>query len=198
VGTNFCSAFTNSNSVVVTANSQNDALFFGGMYGMGTNGSTIINFTNPATNLSTCLGDYEHQNVLGTSWVDFPATLCSKAPTANTNALLDFGGMFSYGYDNPLTHGPTCPQGFNATQVLGAYGVDWGLFYCHRPRNTAVRPVAYFGGMYGYGFTQPGYANPATGTFACPSGYTTQQAYGSPPLAEFPGDYNLFYCYRTL
>lgn len=98
------------------------------------------------------VADHCATNTLGQQLV------CSKdvipAPSAvNTY----FGGMYSPGYNNPITGGQSCPTGYVSSQISGTANVDSPLYICIRKVSdtSSPMPTQYFdfGGMWGVGGT---------------------------------------------
>lgn len=181
---------------------ETDALFFGGMFG-----APNASYTNPATNAQSCLAGYTEQKVSGTPYMDYFTSFCFKKPADGTNALYDFGGVYSANYNNPLTNAKSCPMGFSDKLTKGyadsSAVVDTTLNYCYRQRLPNVKPIAFFGGMFGYGGIPSNglpslYTNPATEDFTCPESYTKTLVYGGSYTTTFKGDYQIFICHKPV
>lgn len=171
-------------------------LIFGGAFGAGD-----ASYINPMTGNKTCAVGYSTIKVMG--WPDgasgdYDLHFCYR-DTRDTSSLppatfYAYGGTYGdspEGHPNPYTGGMSCPAGYNRQKVMGRTGVDWGLWFCYK--NLGATPPddtnsKRFGGFFA---TNPWLTvnNPVTGSYSCPSGYTTDQSYG-----EYNKDWPLFTC----
>ncbi|KAF0813693.1 hypothetical protein IGB42_02046 [Andreprevotia sp. IGB-42] len=113
------------------------------------------------------------------SWAQTLDALRNDASKTARALRMDFGGMYGTGersFNNPLTNGQSCPDGYTAYEFKGTYNVDWPAYYCGRIAGSG-EPVAEFGGMYGKTDHNDGaynINNAVTGSKTCPSGFTAQ------------------------
>lgn len=138
-----------------TANTMN----FGGMYGYGSKNGGMFVYANPMTGGASCPSGYLATRVLGTGNLDWDVFVCTQ-PADKAVPKSFFGGMYGYGaltgngliegrqpnikvnsglngvtpsiYVNPLTGTASCPAGYVSSQILGADGLDWPLYFCYR------------------------------------------------------------------
>lgn len=148
-------------------------------------------------------GDYTFELRMADEWAKTADALEKKTEVQSTlYSGLDFGGMWGYVQDsattpvhptnNPFTGAPSCPPGYDQTQVTGKYNVDYNIFQCTRPSNGVAEPVADFGGMYGnFDYREARFTgkNPLTGASSCPAGFTAYKV-----LGNFGGDSDLYFC----
>jgi hypothetical protein len=170
-------------------NIQVERMHFGGMFGYGSNG-----YPNPYTGGFGCPEGYTPYQTLGSSGMDWGLYFCGRIAEPGIEPKADFGGAFGYhsagSYPNPVTGQTSCPDGYQATTTLGAYGTDYPVQYCHRQHSPGVPGRYEFGGMYGY---RDGgvYVNPLTAQTSCPQGFTASRVLGTTNL-----DYEVWFCYR--
>ncbi len=127
----------------------------------------------------------------------------TPTPTPVTTVSWDFGGMYGYGvnttYKNPGTGAVSCPTGYSADKALGATNVDYPVVACYRAHTSSANSLYDFGGMYSTGIANGNsFSNPITGTFSCPSGYTSDHVLGGPTglFGLSIIDNSLYFCYR--
>ncbi|HYO71291.1 MAG TPA: hypothetical protein VEU33_34950 [Archangium sp.] len=168
-----------------------DYQLFGGMYGYS--GNKL--YPNPYTGGASCPQGYATYQILGTVNLDNPVYYCGRTPSGSMVPVADFGGLFSNGYVNTLTGAFNCPTGYTATRVLGTYGSDYELFFCHKAgtSNTRWRLGGMFGGYRSATAEQLYYPNPITTTNTCPADYVTSQNLGTPNV-----DYPVYSCFREM
>jgi hypothetical protein len=183
--------YTSGNSPLYY-HSRLGSLDFGGAYGY-IHGGTLS--PNPATGGASCPSGYTAYQAYGTNNVDWGMWYCYRPHRAGRDALYDFGG--AYGYvdggtpaNNPLTGARSCPAGYTDQMVLGTLNVDYDAHICYRPHQSTGTSLD-FGGMFGI-IDAVAVPNPATATFACPSGFTLERILGTDRV-----DWPLYSCYRT-
>lgn len=155
---------------------------FGGMYSL--RNSIDNSYRNPVTQDFSCPLGYISEQVWGAGGLDAALFLCYKTEFDFLEvAVFDFGGMFGRrpggNYNNPFTNDDDCPEGFVATKVLGTYGYDYGLFYCHREQLLAESTPYSFGGVFGDSPYADLHMNPLTGEKTCPDQHTMTQVLGA-------------------
>ncbi len=126
--------------------------------------------------------------------------ICKSVPGGSSTVTYYFGGMYGYpssAYTNPLAgNTKSCPTNYKGYIVLSQPGVDNKLIVCVGDSSTGATKVADFGGVYTVSSNPGGpggaYSNPFAGnTYACPTGYTSKQVYGTANV-----DWPLMFCYR--
>jgi hypothetical protein len=181
-----------SSTFAELADRYDGAVDFGGMYGEGP-----TSYGNPAYGgIAACPPGYTDSRVLGTGGVDYALGFCHRPLDPDRPPLLDFGGMFGTAEGaptvNPLTGSSSCPNGYTATQVYGADGVDWALYLCHRAHVEGASPLlaGMYGGYYDAELGSTYWPNPASHNLAsCPSESTPHTVLGTIGV-----DYPLVYC----
>ncbi len=155
-----------------------EQVYFGGMWG-----NPIYN--NPLTGAQTCPEGYIDKTVRGQAGLDHTLHLCVGVP-GEVEKVAEFGGMWGNPiYNNPLTEGKTCPEGYDGVQVLGVASLDHTFYFCYT-ENLDNPVIKYFGGAYG----GPSYENPAGFGMSCPLGYDDAQVLGQSGL-----DHAFYFCY---
>ena len=178
----------NSCSATITANSLPLGNYFIQVYPVG---NTITPFS-----VYGSIGQYDLVATasMGSLSLSPPYTTLALNSTMSFDAndtVSVLNGVPPYTFSatiNSISH-----SGTTYTYVASKPGLD-NITVTDSHGNTATARVTVslmdFGGMYGYS-RLGNYNNPVTGTFGCPSGYTSQQIMGSLNV-----DYPLYYCYR--
>jgi hypothetical protein len=174
-------------------------------YRYDVNDNLLEQLVNPATGVASCPAGYIASPIFGTTGLDYPVYSCFKILRQNEAPGFDFGGMFGWYYDhydqsiktfnNPKTFAPVCPDGFSTVPLLGTVGLDYDLFYCHRPHESGYEA---FKGLYSFGAVGSAdnlrivhYTNPITNEPTCSTGPQAQQVFGTINL-----DYPIMMCYE--
>jgi hypothetical protein len=120
--------------------------------GVGSINHAGFNVPNPLTNSTTCPAGYLPHEFIGTTGVDYPATICYTRSNGLSETAYDFGGMTGTvelaPVANPVNGLPTCPTGYSEQMLLNSPGIDASLKLCFRPHIAGVGPDVQFGGKF--------------------------------------------------
>jgi hypothetical protein len=146
-------------------------------------------FCSSATTLEHCTRDARGCITLGPPTTCSGGMSCSGSPAACRCAIgvgdsCGCGGVVQC--DGTCSKPPPSDLGKPCGRCGGTRGCDGK---CSKSDDSC--PLLDFGGVFGW-VDGAQFSNPATGTWACPAGYTTMRVFGTSTV-----DHDFYYCYRT-